>query len=165
MLKRENNPLWPEIAPKLTRYQHAYISLISAADRARSAFERFYEPYGITGQQYNVLRILRGAGPDGLPTLTIAERMIERAPGITRMIDRLTAKGLVTRQTRADDRRCVQCRITIKGLELLKELDGPVEQGNRRVVRGLTEAECATLTRLLTKLREPLERESERKMS
>src|SRR5947199_10599404 len=81
-------------------------------------------------QQYNVLRILRGVGPRGLPTLTIAERMIERTPGITRMIDRLEAKGLVARETRPDDRRYVHCRITEEGLKLLRLIDGSVEEHN-----------------------------------
>jgi len=81
--------------------------LLRAADKLRTFFETICVPFDITNQQYNVLRILRGAEPEGLPTLTIAERMIERTPGITRMIDRLEAKGLVVREIRPDDRRCV----------------------------------------------------------
>src|SRR5918911_5307974 len=108
----------------------AYATLLSAADRVRSSFETVCAPFDITAQQYNVLRILRGAGPEGLPTLTIAERMIERTPGITRMIDRLESKGLVEREVRPHDRRCVFCRITRKGLSLLKALDAPVDEAN-----------------------------------
>ena len=67
----------------------AYATLLSAADRVRTSFETVCARFDITGQQYNVLRILRGAEPEGLPTLTIAERVIERTPGITRMVDRL----------------------------------------------------------------------------
>ena len=106
-----------------------------------------------------MLRILRGAGPEGLPTLTIAERMIERAPGITRMIDRLEAKGLVARETRPDDRRCVHCRVTEKGLELLRRLDGPVEEFNAAAFCGLSRAELSQLVALLAKLREAHEQD------
>ena len=92
------------------------------------------EPYGITPQQYNVLRILRGAGAEGLPTLSIGERMIEQTPGVTRLVDRLERKGLVERTPCAKDRRRVFCRMTAKGLELLKELDDPVNRWDARSV-------------------------------
>ena len=128
--------------------------MLSTADKVRTFFETVCAPFDITGQQYNVLRILRGAEPDGLPTLTIAERMIERTPGITRMIDRLEAKGLVAREVRPHDRRCVYCRITQKGLSLLKLLDEPVEEANRVAFRGLGAAELGQLVTLLAKVRE-----------
>jgi len=131
----------------------AHIALMRTADRMKTYFETVFAPFDITGQQYNVLRILRGAESEGLPTLTIAERMIERAPGITRMIDRLEAKGLVTRELRADDRRCVYCRITEKGLNLLELLDKPVQEGNHAVLSGLNETEIKQLIALLEKAR------------
>src|SRR5918912_3229590 len=131
----------------------AYATLLSAADRVRASFEALCAPFGITAQQYNVLRILRGAEPEGLPTLTIAERMIERTPGVTRMVDRLEAKGLVAREVRPHDRRCVFCRITRKGLKLLKLLDEPVEEANRAAFRGLSAAELELLVTLLVKAR------------
>src|ERR1041385_1042541 len=114
-----------------------YSILLSTADRIKSAFETVCTPFDLTGQQYNVLRILRGAEPDGLPTLTIAERVIEKTPGITRMIDRLEAKGLVAREIRPHDRRCVYCRITTKGLKLLDLLDRPVHDFNRKAFAAL----------------------------
>src|SRR2546423_1363502 len=110
----------------------SYSTLLSTADKIKTLFERVCVPFDITGQQYNVLRILRGAEPQGLPTLTIADRVIEKTPGITRMIDRLESKGLVTREIRPHDRRCVYCRITKKGLKLLKLLDQPVEEFNKQ---------------------------------
>lgn len=119
----------------------------------RTSFEAVCAPFDITAQQYNVLRILRGAEPEGLPTLTIAERMIERTPGITRMVDRLEAKGLVAREVRPHDRRCVYCRITKKGLSLLKLLDEPVEEFNRSAFRSLSEAELKRLVALLERAR------------
>src|ERR671933_1853361 len=137
--------------PRQRRARTAYVALLSTADRVRTFFETVCAPFDITGQQYNVLRILRGAEPEGLPTLTIAVRMIERTPGITRMIDRLEAKGLVAREVRPHDRRCVYCRITKKGLNLLKLLDEPVEEANRVAFRGLSVAEIEQLVALLVK--------------
>ncbi len=131
----------------------AYVSLLRTTDRLKAYFETLVAPFDITGQQYNVLRILRGAEPEGLPTLTIAERMIERTPGITRMIDRLETKELVRRVNYPDDRRCVYCRITEKGLNLLELLDEPVEEADRVVFRGLNETELEQLTALLEKAR------------
>jgi MarR family transcriptional regulator, organic hydroperoxide resistance regulator len=127
--------------------------MFASADRVRVFVESLIEPHGITGQQYNVLRILRGAEPDGLPTLTIADRMIERAPGITRMIDRLEAKGLVARDRRGADRRCVHCRITARGLELLRSLDRPVDAAERAAFAALNEKELTQLTALLERVR------------
>jgi len=137
-----------------SQVQTAYIALLSTADKIRTSFETLCAPFDITGQQYNVLRILRGAEPEGLPTLTIAERMIERAPGITRMIDRLEAKGLVAREIRPDDRRYVHCRVTEKGLNLLELLDEPVEEANHAAFRGLSKAELGQLVALLEKTRQ-----------
>ena len=134
----------------------AYVSLLRTADKVKNYFETLVTPFDITGQQYNVLRILRGSEPDGLPTLTIAERMIERAPGITRMIDRLEAKKLVMRESCQDDRRCVYCRITEKGLNLLELLDEPVDETNT-VFDVLSEAELKQFTALLEKIRKSLE--------
>jgi DNA-binding MarR family transcriptional regulator len=131
--------------------QTAYVGLLRASDRIKTLFEAVVAPFDLTGQQYNVLRILRSAKSDGLPTLTIAERMIERAPGITRMIDRLEAKGLVARELRADDRRYVYCRITEKGLSLLETLDDQVEEFNRAAFRGLDSEELEQIAALLEK--------------
>jgi DNA-binding MarR family transcriptional regulator len=147
----------PRPRSKKRRQPHAraaFGTLLSTADKVKTFFETVCAPFRITGQQYNVLRILRGAEPEGLPTLTIAERMIERTPGITRMIDRLETKGLVAREVRPHDRRCVYCRITKKGLGLLKLLDGPVEEFNRSAFRALSDAELKQLVALLERTRE-----------
>jgi DNA-binding MarR family transcriptional regulator len=111
------------------------------------------EPHGITPQQYNVLRILRGAGPDGLPTLSIGERMIEQTPGVTRLVDRLERKGLVARTPCPTDRRRVFCRITQKGLDLLKELDDPVTRWDAQAVAVLPPSELDSLINLLDRVR------------
>src|SRR5687768_11507270 len=91
--------------PFESRYQEAFLAVLRTADVIRRRVGDVVEPHGITPQQYNVLRILRGAGTAGLPTLDIADRMVEQAPGITRMIDRLEAKMLVARERGCDDRR------------------------------------------------------------
>jgi DNA-binding MarR family transcriptional regulator len=134
----------------------AVLGIIRAADVLRRRGAALFEPYGITLQQFNVLRILRGARPDGLCTLTIAERMIEQAPGITRLIDRLEAKQLVVRVRSAEDRRQVWCRITPAGLRLLARLDEPVAALDRQAVAGLPRADQVRLAELLQAVyREP----------
>lgn len=112
--------------PFRSQHEEAAIALMRTADLVRRLVGGVVEPHDITVQQYNVLRILRGAGEQGLPTLEIAERMIEQTPGITRLIDRLEAKKLVDRQRCNEDRRRVWCRITPAGLALLASLDEPV---------------------------------------
>jgi DNA-binding MarR family transcriptional regulator len=129
--------------------QQATLCLLRTADAVKRRFARVIEPHGITPQQYNVLRILRGAGPVGLPTLTIGERMIEQTPGTTRLVDRLERKGLVTRTPCPTDRRRVFCQITDKGLELLRELDEPVNQCEAQAVSALASGDLSSLITLL----------------
>jgi DNA-binding MarR family transcriptional regulator len=134
----------------------AVLGIIRAADVLRRRGAALFEPYSITLQQYNVLRILRGARPDGLCTLTIASRMIEQAPGITRLIDRLEAKQLVVRVRSSEDRRQVWCRITPAGLRLLARLDEPVAALDRQAVAALPRADQMRLAELLRAIhREP----------
>ena len=104
---------------------------------------------GITLQQYNVLRILRGAGERGLPTLEIAERMIEQTPGITRLVDRLEAKELVARERCPTDRRQVFCRITGQGLALLQALEQPLRESEEEALSALSPDQLRQLVTLL----------------
>lgn len=134
--------------------QEAAVALLRTADVLRRRFEEVLAPTEITVQQYNVLRILRGAGEGGLPTLEIAERMIERAPGITRLVDRLESAGLVARERSAEDRRAVVCRATAKGLALLASLDDDVNAADDAALGMLTERERRELMRILGKVRE-----------
>lgn len=134
--------------------QEATVSLLRTADVVNRLVDRVIERHGITGQQYNVLRILRGAGEKGLPTLEIAERMIEQTPGITRLVDRLEAKKLVTRERCPTDRRQVYCRISAAGLALLAKLDEPVRDGADRALHQLSKKEIAQLLELLDRARE-----------
>ena len=134
--------------------QEATLGLFRTADLIRQRFVRVMAPYGVTQQQYNVLRILRGAGHEGLATLAIAERMVERTPGITRLIDRLLAKGLVERERAAGDRRCVVCRITPAGLELLDRLTEPMDQADDESLSMLSVEEQEQLIGLLDRIRQ-----------
>jgi len=136
-----------------SREQQATLGLLRTADALKRSLAQVIEPHGITPQQYNVLRILRGAGPDGLPTLTIGERMIEQTPGVTRLVDRLERKALVARTPCAKDRRRVFCRITAKGLDLLKELDEPVNRWDTQTVSVLPPSELDSFINLLDRVR------------
>lgn len=139
--------------PFSSRSQEAYISLLRTADEARRVASSALADSKITLQQYNVLRILRGAGEDGIPTLAIAERMIERTPGVTRLIDRMVDRGWVTRERCMEDRRRVWCRITPSGLDLLDDLDGPIASVNGLLAKALSEKELVTLIDLLDRVR------------
>ena len=129
------------------------IALFRTADLVRRLFSPVLEARGITGQQYNVLRILRGAGPDGLPTLAIADRMVEQTPGITRLLDRMEAKGLVRRERCREDRRQMLCYATAAGLALLRDLDPQVDATEKSVVAGLSERQRTQLLRALEQVR------------
>lgn len=133
--------------------QEAALSLFRTTDLLRRKMVALIEPEGITTQQYNVLRILRGAGANGLPTLEIAERMVEQAPGITRLLDRLEAKRLVHRERCPEDRRQVTCRITQGGLALLGRLDDIVNAADEALLGALTVTEMRQLIRLLDRVR------------
>jgi MarR family transcriptional regulator, organic hydroperoxide resistance regulator len=124
-------------------------TLMRGADLARRQMTAIVEPHGITLQQFNVLRILRGAGADGLPTLEVASRMIEQTPGITRLLDRLEAKELIRRQRCPKDRRQHLCWIAPKGLALLQKLDAPVARTHEETLKGLAVKDRLPLLRLL----------------
>ena len=133
--------------------EEAFVSILKTADVLRRRMARIVEPHGITPQQYNVLRILRGAHPDPLPTLEIRERMIEEAPGITRLVDRLERGGLIERERSDDDRRRVDCWITAAGLELLAELDDEIDAADEATAAGLTVGEVESLLLALEAVR------------
>ena len=139
--------------PFRSRSQEGVIALLRTVDLVRRGLAQVVEGHDITLQQYNVLRILRGAGDDGLPTLDIASRMIEHAPGVTRLIDRLEAKGLVRRQRHADDRRQVLCVATPAALALLQELDTPMDRADRDALGMLDAGQLDSLIGLLDLIR------------
>ena len=137
--------------------REAALGLLKTVDVLRLHLSRTLQPFGVTDQQYNVLRILRGAGKDGLPTLEIAQRMIERAPGITRLIDRLEKKGLVSRKRCTSDRRQVFCILAPAGSRLLARMDEPVAKSDEGL-GALGDADIKTLIRLLDAVRAGLSR-------
>jgi DNA-binding MarR family transcriptional regulator len=139
--------------PFPTLRAEATIALFRTADMVHTKLESVLEPRGITVQQYNVLRILRGAGADGLPTLEIGERMVERTPGVTRLVDRLVAKALVARVRCTEDRRVVYCRISKNGLQLIDELEAPLAAASRQVFSGTSKADQQSLIALLDAVR------------
>jgi DNA-binding MarR family transcriptional regulator len=139
------------------RPQHlALVTLTRTADVLRHALERELAPHGVSPEQYNVLRILRGAGRAGHPTLEIARRMISRSPNVTRLIDKLVAGGLSRREPGTRDRRQAFVHITPAGRRQLETLDRIVERTRGRP--SLTDRESATLVRLLDKIREGMAR-------
>ncbi len=111
------------------------------------------EPEGVSPAQYNVLRILRGAGDQGLPTLSIRDRMVDPSAAITRLVDKLHRAGLIVRGRGDGDRRQVVCRINEGGLALLERLDPAVAQAEEAIVAAVSEAELEQLSLLLTRLR------------
>jgi DNA-binding MarR family transcriptional regulator len=131
----------------------AVVTLLATADRLRAGLSAVLEPHGITFQQYNVLRILRGAGQAGLPTLEISARMIEHNPGITRLLDRLEAKALVRRERCPDDRRQVLCYATPLALGVLDATDGLLEHAAADALSRLDRDQVAQLVRLLDSIR------------
>ena len=133
--------------------EEAAIGLMRTADVIRRSFSAVVEGEGITVQQYNVLRILRGAGERGLPTLEIAERLVEHAPGITRMIDRLIVKKLAVRDRCAEDRRIVYCAITGEGRKVVGRLDNPMLHACRSALDPLDRAEQRALMAMLDAIR------------
>jgi DNA-binding MarR family transcriptional regulator len=139
--------------PFASREQEAVVGLLRTADVLRRRLAGVVEPHGVTLQQYNVLRILRGAGAAGLPTLEIALRMVERAPGVTRLLDRLEAKALVRRKRCPRDRRQVLCWISTSGLGLLARLDRPMQQGTGVALGALPGRDLKNLVRLLDAVR------------
>lgn len=131
----------------------ALVSILRTAAVVQRHISQVVDGSGITIQQYNVLRILRGAGSAGLPTLAIRNRMIEEAAGITRLLDKLETAGHVVRERSTPDRRQVLCHITPAGLRLLSQLDEPVDAANDYALAMLDDAEKRALVELLGAVR------------
>ncbi|HEY2826825.1 MAG TPA: MarR family transcriptional regulator [Pirellulales bacterium] len=137
--------------------QEAYLSLWRTYDRLRTLEDELFAQHDLTAQQYNALRLLRGQHPKPLATLTIARRLISRAPDITRLLDKLEQRELISRQRVAENRRVVQVSITTAGLELLSRLDAPVRRCHERQLGHLTAEQLSQLIELLKTARRPHE--------
>ena len=130
----------------------AGVGLVIAADVLRRSWAALVEQGGVTSQQYNILRILRGAGEKGLPTLEIAARLMEKSPGITRFIDQLESRELIERRRSTSDRRQVFCTITQSGLEILSKLDQPADEWEEWSLSILKEKELKQLINFLERI-------------
>ncbi len=124
------------------------LNLMVAADHVRARLDRVCARSRITTGQYNVLRILRGAHPKGHPRCEIAARLIEKAPDVTRLVDRLETQGLVERDRSEEDRRLSLTRITKKGLAVLDEMDSALTEINRYFSERVSRRDCRELTRI-----------------
>lgn len=129
-----------------------FVAILKIADSLSQEAEQLIKSAGLTSAQYNVLRILRGAEPDGLLCRGIAERMISRDPDMTRLLDRMEKHGWITRQRQQDDRRVIKTRITTEGLKLLKKLDQPVHELHKGQFRHMTGARLKLLAELLAEV-------------
>jgi MarR family transcriptional regulator, organic hydroperoxide resistance regulator len=132
-----------------------FLNLMRTADALARGAEEILKPVGLSHTQYNVLRILRGAGERALCCREVAERMITRDPDVTRLLDRLERRGLLTRSRDSQDRRVIMVRITAAGQKVLKGLDGPVAQYHRKLLRHMDKGELHKLAELLEAAREP----------
>jgi MarR family transcriptional regulator, organic hydroperoxide resistance regulator len=139
--------------PFTSREQEAYLSLLRTADALQVRVEAQLKNFGLTGTQYNALRILRGAGPAGLPCREIGERMITHDPDITRLLNRLEDRGLVERTRNKQDRRVIYGKITATGLRLLREMDGPIDKYGREMLRHVGQDKLTQLITLLELVR------------
>jgi DNA-binding MarR family transcriptional regulator len=140
--------------PFASRAQELTVALLRTSDVVRRRIAQVVEREDITLQQYNVLRILRGARGEPLSALEIGDRLIEQTPGVSRLLERLVTKKLIRRDRAAADRRMIECFVTAKGLEVLARLDQAVTRADETAVNMLTARELDTLADLLERIRE-----------
>jgi DNA-binding MarR family transcriptional regulator len=144
----------PKPNPQPALEERVFVSLIRTTDALSRGGEVLLKPYNLSLTQYNILRILRGAGEKGLACREIGCRLVTRDPDITRLLDRLESRGLIARAREAQDRRVVKTRISAEGLWLLKELDQPVQDFHRRQFRHFPAKQLRQLLNLLDRARE-----------
>lgn len=150
---------------KMSRFesptQEALLALMVTASEMRANMDRVLAANGITGEQYNILRILRGAGSEGHPSGEIACRMVDRAPDVTRRIDALEKLDFVQRERSTGDRRVVQVRITPKGLDAIEAIAPRLREFELQVTKHLSSDELASLAGICEKLIEAGRRETD----
>ncbi len=140
--------------PFATREEEVYLNIQRTAEALLWKATELLKPYDLTPTQYNVLRILRGTGQEGLICREIGERMVSRDPDVTKMLDRLETRNLITRERDHKDRRVIITRVTDGGLKLLKELDPHVAENTRKMLGHLGTKRLETLNELLEEARE-----------
>lgn len=142
---------------RLTVHSEVFLNAIRTADALIRGESNLLKPHGLTSAQYNVLRILRGAGPDGLRCADVSERLVTRDPDVTRLLDRLEAAGLVSRARNDRDRRVITAALTSAGAALLAELDDPIDQLHRTQLGHMPQATLRQLSALLEEARRTVE--------
>ncbi len=148
-----NRALKSKRTPQPALEARVFVNLMRTADALARGTEDLLKRYNLSGTQYNVLRILRGAGENGLACREVGCRMISRDPDITRLLDRMESRGLIARAREIEDRRVVKTRITREGLRLLEELDKPVDEFHRRQLGHLPAKQLQQLATLLDRAR------------
>jgi DNA-binding MarR family transcriptional regulator len=133
--------------------EEAGLNILRTSDVLTQQLMDVLKPYGLSPTQYNVFRILRGAGSEGICCKAIGDRLITRDPDITRLIDRLEKRGLLVRTRVQEDRRYVTVRLTPSGLDMVNELDEPIRKMSQHAMRNLNAAELQTLINLLEQVR------------
>lgn len=136
-------------------HQEAALNIIRTAGLLSCQAVRFFKAHDLSESGYNVLRILRGHLPQGVPSQSIAQMLVSQVPDVTRLVDRLVKQGLARREGHPDDRRVVIVQITKAGLDLLARLDAPLLELHQRQLGHLSKAELKELSRLLAKARSP----------
>jgi DNA-binding MarR family transcriptional regulator len=135
--------------------EQTFLAVVRASEQLQGSVAEMLKEHGLTATQYNAMRILRGAGRDGLACSEIGERMLNRDPDITRLLGRLEARGLVARRRERKDRRVIISCISPAGLDLLRTLDAPVRQFHSRTLGHLGPVRLRSLIRLLDAVRKP----------
>ena len=138
--------------PPASLEERVFLALLKTADALGQQAEQLTRTADLTATQYNVMRILRGSGPEGLACREIGDRMITHDPDITRLLDRMEKRGFITRERQKDDRRVVKAWITAKGLALLKPLDQPMRDLHKRQFRHMVAARLKSLNDLLEEI-------------
>jgi DNA-binding MarR family transcriptional regulator len=133
--------------------QEVLLNLLRTADALAAQLEPLLRQAGVSATQYNALRILRGAGEEGLPCGEVSQRMITREPDITRLLDRLERRGLISRCRGVADRRVVRAKITRQGLDVLAQLDAPLQAAHREQFAHMDRQKLQTLLQLLEEAR------------
>ena len=136
--------------------EEALLSVFVTWDLLYQNLQRMLRPHGLTLAQYNVLRILRGAGAEGLPLMTLARRMVVRYPNVTRLTDRLESDGWIRRERSTKDRRVVRAFVSPTGLDLLARINGEILQLNIHLMRGAEPVDLHRLIEILDAVRAPL---------
>jgi DNA-binding MarR family transcriptional regulator len=139
--------------------QEAYLSLWRTYDRLRTIEDDLFANWELTAQQYNLLRLLKASHPEPVPTLSLVARLVSRAPDITRMLDKLESRELISRTRSQADRRTVLVGVTEAGRRLIEEITGPLRHSHEEQLGHLSEDELKSLIALLKQARAPHESE------